>query len=66
MFEHIIPIPKKATKNEDQIFVATKVYTTVPEWDIYVDTAVDGFSRTYFYDFEKGEGDIVLSKDESL
>lgn len=66
MLEHIIPIPKKATKNEGQISVATKVYTTVPEWETYVDTAVDGFSRTYFYDFEKGEGDIVLSKDESL
>ena len=67
MLENIIPIPKKKELLEGKFYTKkASVFSDVAEWETYVDVAVDCFSRMHFYDFEKAEGDIILTKDASL
>jgi len=66
MLKNIIPIPKKVTALEGKLYTKPMLYTDVPAWETYADVAVDGLSRMYFYDFEKNQGDILITKDDSL
>ena len=66
MLKNIIPIPKKVTALEGKLYTKPMLYTDVPAWERYADVAVDGLSRMYFYDFEKNQGDILITKDDSL
>lgn len=67
MLNAIIPIPKRIEKLEGKFYTKkARVCTDYAPWSIYADTAAESFSRMYFYDFENGEGDIVLKKDDSL
>ncbi len=66
MLNNIIPIPKKVEASGGILIAQPRIYTDCPEWEIFVETAVDSFSRMYFFDFEKGDGDILLTKDDTL
>ncbi len=66
MLNNIIPIPKNVEASEGILITPPRIYTDCPEWEIFAETAVDSFSRMCFFDFEKGDGDILLTKDYTL
>ncbi|MBR5459728.1 MAG: family 20 glycosylhydrolase [Clostridia bacterium] len=66
MLNNIIPIPKKVEASGGILIAQPRIYTDCPEWEIFVETAVDSFSRMCFFNFEKGEGGVILTRDNAL
>ena len=66
MLQNIIPVPKKVQRLDGQLNIQPVLCTDYADWEIFADTAIDSLSRIHFYDFQKGQGGILLTKDDQL